>query len=111
MSNIYSRVHNKKGTEDFWNEINPILLDGEIILVATEGAIRLKIGDGITEYINLPFLDSDLRELIDTKLSATFSSEDADKVLGINEEGKVVPKKALGDSPVTWGDFLGVNHE
>ena len=52
------RIQTKRDTDLNWTELNPILLNGEIIIVDTaEGDIHLKIGNGIDTYINLPFLD------------------------------------------------------
>lgn len=109
MPTIYSRVHNKKDTSVNWDDLNPVLLDGEIILVACEdGEIRLKVGDGVTPYKELPFTDSAVRELLNGKLSTQQSAEDADKVLGIGSDGTVTPVRAVkyGDA-LTWGDLMG----
>src|SRR5699024_1442633 len=41
-----------------WESNNPILLDGEIIIVDIgEGETRFKIGDGTSTYTQLPFQD------------------------------------------------------
>lgn len=109
MPCLYSRVHNKKDTSVNWDELNPVLCDGEIILVACEeGEIRLKIGDGVTPYVELPFTDSAVRELLNEKVSTQQSTEDADKVLGISSNGTVTPVRAMkyGDR-LTWGDLMG----
>lgn len=51
-----TRVLNKKGTTAEWEEANPVIKDGELIVIVTEsGKIRTKIGDGVTAYNNLPF--------------------------------------------------------
>jgi len=55
MAKNYIRSPHKKNTDASWSELNPILLDAEIILVDRDGRIRLKIGDGITPYNDLPF--------------------------------------------------------
>ena len=58
------RIKQKKDTEANWEAINPILLDGEMILVVTdEGDIRTKIGDGYTFYSELPFIDERLPKI------------------------------------------------
>lgn len=106
---MYVRVHNKKDTSVNWETLNPILLDGEIILVACEeGEIRLKVGDGVTPYTELPFTDSAVRDLLNSKVSTQQSKEDADKVLGIGSDGTVTPVRAMkyGDA-LTWGDLMG----
>ena len=52
------RVQTKRDTSSNWTSLNPVLLNGEIIIVDTaEGDVRLKIGDGTSVYTALPFLD------------------------------------------------------
>ena len=48
----------RRDTSSNWTAKNPIILDGEIILVDTSvGDIRVKVGDGTKHYSELPFLD------------------------------------------------------
>lgn len=62
-----SRIQNKRDTSANWTKNNPIILNGEIILVDTaEGELRAKIGDGTKTYRQLPFLDEALKSLINT---------------------------------------------
>ena len=107
---IYTRVHNQKKTADAWQALNPVLLDGEVIIVAVEGKLKLKVGDGVTAYNDLPFIDDDVRQALETKVSASWSAEDADKVLGVDENGKVVPVEALKGN-LTWGEIKGTDEE
>lgn len=45
------RLRNKRDTEANWEKKNPLILDGEIIVVTTtSGETRVKIGDGIKTY-------------------------------------------------------------
>ena len=63
--NINVRIALKRDTSANWTNHNPVLLNGELILVDTaEGQLRVKIGDGIKTYTQLPFMDEDLRTLI-----------------------------------------------
>ena len=63
--NINVRIALKRDTSANWTNYNPVLLNGELILVDTaEGQLRAKIGDGIKTYTQLPFLDETLRALI-----------------------------------------------
>ena len=107
---IYTRVHNQKKTATLWEELNPILGNGEVIIVETDGKLKLKIGDGVTAYNDLPFTDDDLREELAKKLTATLSPQDAGKVLGVNEQGNVVPVEALKKN-LTWGEIKGTTEE
>lgn len=49
-----------------WENSNPIILDGEIIIVeALNGELRFKIGNGADHYIDLPFMDQPLRDYVE----------------------------------------------
>ena len=62
---VYPVTIQKRDTAANWTNHNPVLLNGELILVDTaEGQLRVKIGDGIKTYTQLPFMDEDLRTLI-----------------------------------------------
>lgn len=59
MPKYYNKVPFIKKSDAQWSSLNPILLDGEVILVTTEDEnIRLKVGDGATRYSDLDFLSS-----------------------------------------------------
>ena len=65
MSQIDARIRQKRDTAANWTNNNPVLLNGELIVVETStGAIRLKVGDGVKTFNQLPFLDEALRALI-----------------------------------------------
>lgn len=64
--NIKSRIQLKNDTEENWNKaVNFIPRKGELIIYNTESSNdnarpfpRLKVGDGITSVVNLPFFDA-----------------------------------------------------
>lgn len=57
-----TRIKNKRDTSANWTSKNPVLLDGELIIVDTaSGETRFKIGDGTKKYSQLPFQDEILR--------------------------------------------------
>lgn len=57
-----TRVKNKRDTSANWTSKDPVLLDGELIIVDTaSGETRFKIGDGTKKYSQLPFQDEILR--------------------------------------------------
>lgn len=63
--NINARIALKRDTSANWTNYNPVLLNGELILVDTaEGQLRVKVGDGTKTYTQLPFTDEALRALI-----------------------------------------------
>ena len=68
------RIRNKRDTASNWTTNNPVLLDGEIILVDTaDGTLRFKVGDGVKTFTQLPFTDEPLRNLIASITSSSIS--------------------------------------
>lgn len=80
-----TRVKNKRDTEANWESKNPVLLDGEIIVVTTtSGDTRFKVGDGKKTYKQLPFQDQKTRDLIpsvDSSLSSTSTNPVQNKTI------------------------------
>ena len=80
-----TRVKNKRDTEANWKIKNPVLLDGEIIIVTTtSGDTRFKVGDGKKTYNQLPFQDQKTRDLIpsvDSSLSSTSTNPVQNKII------------------------------
>lgn len=63
-----TRVKNKRDSVSNWTDKNPILLDGEVVVVdSTDGESRFKIGDGAKHYSALPFQDEYLQNEINNK--------------------------------------------
>lgn len=62
QSTVKSRIQLKNDIEANWNKaVNFIPLKGEIIIYSIDEShpfSRLKVGDGITTVINLPFINS-----------------------------------------------------
>lgn len=53
-----ARVQMKRDTSANWTSNNPVLLNGEIIIVDTDaGEVRFKVGNGTATYTQLPFTD------------------------------------------------------
>ena len=67
--------HNKLKYDSYenWIKYNPILLKGEVAIESDNNITRIKVGDGITHYIDLPYIKldinnlNDIEDLIDTK--------------------------------------------
>lgn len=84
-----ARIKQKRDTSANWESRNPVILNGEIILVDTNaGELRAKIGDGTKTYTQLPFSDEALRSLInankltvDDTLSSTSTNPVQNKVV------------------------------
>lgn len=80
-----TRIKHKRDSEDNWSANNPILLNGECIIVdMNDGTTRIKIGDGTSSYSSLQFCDDNLRDSIGS-INAVPSSttDDNDKVLAV----------------------------
>lgn len=71
-----ARVKWKRDTSANWTSNDPVLLDGEIIIVDTSsGETRFKIGDGTKKYSQLPFEDEAVRSLISAKVDKVSGKE------------------------------------
>ena len=69
---LNTRIKLKRDTSANWTNNNPVLLNGEIIIVDTaDGEVRFKIGDGSKTYTQLPFEDEGVRNLIADKSKIT----------------------------------------
>lgn len=68
MSTLNARFQHKRDTSQNWTKANPVLLDGEIIIVDTQnGDKRTKTGDGKKKYTELPFDDEAVINLVNSK--------------------------------------------
>lgn len=86
---LNTRVQSKRDTSANWTQNNPILLDGEVIIVDTNtGDVRFKIGNGVSAYTQLPFQDEVIYNQLSTKLTTPtgttgqFLGFTADNVIG-----------------------------
>lgn len=68
MATINATITLRNDTYLNWERANPVLEDGELIIVRTADGINLKTGDGVSDYKALDFLipfDSNLQTQID----------------------------------------------
>lgn len=69
-----ARFQNKRDTSANWTASNPVLLNGETIIVDTaNGEVRRKTGDGVKTYTQLPFDDEVMKNLVNSKHSEIMS--------------------------------------
>lgn len=62
------RTTQPRDTSANWTQYDPVLRNGEIIIVDTDaGEVRYKVGDGAKKYSQLPFDDEAVRALITNK--------------------------------------------
>lgn len=67
--NIKTRIKYKRDTSANWTKNDPVLLNGEIVIVDTaNGETRTKTGDGTSKYSALPFDDEAMRNLVNNKV-------------------------------------------
>lgn len=86
-----------------WMEFNPVLAYGELVGVETEDKVRFKLGNGIDAFSTILFVDDEILGTLENKVDGTFTSEDAGKVLGVDEQGNVVPMTSI---PSDLGDVI-----
>lgn len=65
----------RKDTLENWSTENPVLLDGEYIAVEIDGAIKFKIGDGVSTFSELKFQEDILKEEIQKKIPTINTTE------------------------------------
>ena len=69
-----ARIRLKRDTSANWTANNPVLLNGEMILVdTTAGDVRTKTGDGVKTYTQLPFDDEAIYNALNGKCDASNS--------------------------------------
>lgn len=67
---LNTRVQSKRDTSANWTQNNPVLLNGEVIIVDTNsGDVRFKVGNGTSTYTQLPFQDEAIYNELNTKLT------------------------------------------
>lgn len=97
MSNFNARIKLKRDTAVNWTVNNPVLLNGEIILIDTDsGELRAKVGDGTKTYTQLPFTDEILRNLITNKQNKLTGTQG--QIVGFDEDGNAIAQ----DKPVLY---------
>lgn len=57
MNVVNTRIQQRYDTLQNWQQRNPVLLDGELAVVATDNQTRFKIGDGEHAFNDLNFID------------------------------------------------------
>ena len=68
MATLKTRIQNKHDVEENWNKATGFTpMEGELIIYdadSTHSYKRLKIGDGVTNVINLPFFNDNLENRV-----------------------------------------------
>lgn len=67
---IQATIKNRTDTAANWTQKNPVLAEGEIIVVQTSaGETRLKIGDGVKTFTQLPYTDEQIYNNVVTSVN------------------------------------------
>ena len=96
-----ARIKHKRDNSATWTQNNPVILNGEIIIVDTDNGVRIKVGDGVKKYTQLPFDDELLRSLIDEKVSISQGASEAGKVMKVNSSGDIIPSTIEGSGNIS----------
>lgn len=113
--NTYNvRIKHKRDTSANWTTQNPVLLDGEIIVVNTDNGTRTKTGDGDKRYSQLPFDDEILRNLIAARVLLDQGTAASGKILSVGTDG-IVGVRTLrcegGVSASITDDKITISHD
>lgn len=100
-STVKTRIQLKNDTENNWNKaLSFIPLAGEVIIYSPDDShpfSRIKIGDGATTVINLPFIDAttingvDINNIVAKKLNHTITFGANQEFVFDGSEDIVVP--------------------
>ena len=97
---LNTRVQSKRDTSANWTQNNPVLLDGEVIVVDTNsGDVRFKVGNGTSTYTQLPFQDEAIYNELNTKLTTPTGNQG--QFLGFTSDNVV----GAVDAPTTTSPF------
>lgn len=95
-----ARIKHKRDTSANWTQNNPVILNGEIIIVDTDNGVRIKVGDGVKKYTQLPFDDELLRSLIDEKVPISQGASEAGKIMKVDSSGNIIPSTIEGSGNI-----------
>lgn len=85
-----------------WAEKNPLLQKGELGHEKDTG--RLKVGDGVTYWLDLPYAyragytREEVDDIVSGKLDINQGAENSEKVLFIDNNGNIVPNNIMTDN-------------
>lgn len=93
---IQATVKNRTDTAANWTQKNPVLAEGEIIVVQTSaGETRIKIGDGVKTFTQLPYTD----EQIYNNVVTSVNGQTGDVTLVNDSKSLGITSAAVGQIP------------
>lgn len=107
-----SRIQNKYDTEQNWTTNNPVLLNGELIIVSKEdGTIGFKVGDGVKKYSELSWTTSVKNISAENSEGTLLSLSDYLSRMPQNDFSQMKSFKELGitdlNNAITPGTYVG----
>ena len=107
---IQAIVKNRTDTAANWTSKNPVLAEGEIIVVQTSaGETRLKIGDGVKTFTQLPYTDEQIYNNVVTSVNGqtgdiTLANDSKSLGLASATVGQIPKIKAVDSNgvPTEW---------
>ena len=107
---IQATVKNRTDTAANWTQKNPVLAEGEIIVVQTSaGETRLKIGDGVKTFTQLPYTDEQIYNNVVTSVNGqtgdiTLTNDSKSLGLASAAVGQIPKIKAVDSNgvPTEW---------
>lgn len=123
MSEYKTRIKQKRDTSANWTANDPVLLNGEIIIVDTaSGSVRKKVGDGTKRYSQLPFDDEEIYNalaekcdasvFVETTLTASGWSDGQQTLsisgLGANQNGVIGISQSISDEQFAAASKAGL---
>jgi len=108
MSELNTRIKHKRDTSANWTSKDPVLLNGELILVDTaEGDLRFKIGDGTKKYTQLPFTDEVILEGI-SELRSELDAHKSFSTIEVSGQSPVSADSAADTLNLAAGDNVTI---
>jgi hypothetical protein len=107
-----SRIQNKYDTEQNWTTNNPVLLNGELIIVSKEdGTIGFKVGDGVKKYSELSWATSTKNISTENSEGTSLSLSDYLSRMPQNDFSQMKSLKELSitdlNNVITPGTYVG----
>lgn len=100
---IQATVKNRTDTAANWTQKNPVLAEGEIIVVQTSaGETRLKIGDGVKTFTQLPYTD----EQIYNNVVTSVNGQTGDVTLDVSGSGGTSIQSDWNQNDETASDYI-----
>lgn len=100
---IQATVKNRTDTATNWTQKNPVLAEGEIIVVQTSaGETRLKIGDGVKTFTQLPYTD----EQIYNNVVTSINGQTGDVTLDVSDGAGTSVQSDWNQNDETASDYI-----